>query len=743
MTSSRPAGPFAHDIFQAFRAALPVLLAGLVTFCVLVPVSTSMVNACSIFNVNFTHDQLKYQLYAQPLGPVVNAACVVLGMALALALFRFMLEKRSTTAYFSLGIDRRGLFASRALVGFAGIAFVVCVPFAVSLALNNMALGIYEGELAAFAYVVAGYVVVALVSFAVTAIATMFAGTLFEALAFSVILLGGVTVVLWGIGAVSKFLLVGDAMGITLYDQDVTVAPSLLESLSWANPVAFFLTEGASKQFFQAVDPVYYPEPGSWQLVAGWAVAYVALSALGAMALVRRSGEQAEMAGKSPALSLVVVCVIGFAVVAVTVMALGSIDIAVALAAGAALFVLVSLALLFGPFRGRAPRRVVVASVAAELAVMAAAIGAIAAGGFGYASYIPATQEVESVEISYDGSPSYLSSNFSGVSGGTSYYFTATRSYRDASTVESIRSIHQQLIASAREAWATDAENFEQTVVPYDISITYHLKDGGTAVRYYRQATVGELSALRVLDNDAHAKELRRAVVTGDTAALTKDEVSSLCESPSYVAYRSGALYVADGILNQIVPVDLTAADRASLQKAMADDLDRLSASDIYAPKSQTRAVIMFTTASEVDVASFGYSFNNALSYVTDSWTSTMTWLEDHGVMAQIGDGEIDPRVIESMTFEADDPYASVNAVTSPQARYFMGYRKENAGSFWVTQDFGAQKTVSDQEDIAKIVPNLRMGYGMDGGYLVQLKLRGLEAYVYCYLPAELAPDDL
>lgn len=35
------------------------------------------------------------------------------------------------------------------------------------------------------------------------------------------------------------------------------------------------------------------------------------------------------------------------------------------------------------------------------------------------------------------------------------------------------------------------------------------------------------------------------------------------------------------------------------------------------------------------------------------------------------------------------------------------------------------------------------MGYGMDGGYLVQLKLRGLEAYVYCYLPAELAPDDL
>ncbi len=743
MTSKRSATTFGHDLLGAFRCAAPVLLVGFVAFCVLVPVSTSMVNAVSIFNINYTHDQLKYQFYAQALGPVVDAACVAFGAALGITLFRFVLQKRSTTAYFSLAVARRDLYLSRALVGIAGIVGVIGIPFAISLMLNNAALGIYEGELVAFAYVVLGYAVTALVAFAASSIATIFAGTLFEAIVFTAVLLCGVSVALWGIGVVSEFLLVGNAMGVTFYDQDVTVAPSLLESFSWLNPVAFFLNEGAGKQFFQAMDPVYYPEPGTWQLVGGWFAVYVALSFGGAAALTRRPGERAEMAGMSPVLSFAAVCVIGFAVVATVVMALGSVDIAVALAAAFALFVLVSLALLAGPFRGRASRRVVAAAVASELVIMAAAVATITTGGLGFTDYIPQVEDVESVDVSYDGSPSYLTCNFSGVSGGTSYYFTSMRSYSNASTIKSIRSIHRQLIASARDAWATDSSEFDRTVVPYDITITYHLKDGATVQRYYRQATVGELSTLRALDNDAHAKMLRRAVVTGDTTGLTKTEVSDLSESPSYTAFRTGALYVADGILNQIVPVDLTAADRTSLEHAMADDLDRLSASDIYTPASRARAVLMFTTAPEVDVASFGYSFNNALAYVTDEWASTMAWLAEHGVMGQIGDGQIDPRVIESMTFEADDPYASVNAVTSPQARYFMGYRKENAGSFWVTQDFGAQKTVSDQESIAQIVPNLRLGCDMDGGYLVQLKLRGIEAYVYCYLPASLAPDDL
>lgn len=150
----------------------------------------------------------------------------------------------------------------------------------------------------------------------------------------------------------------------------------------------------------------------------------------------------------------------------------------------------------------------------------------------------------------------------------------------------------------------------------------------------------------------------------------------------------------------------------------------------------------MFTLSPELDVASFGYSFSNAVSYVTDDWTRTMAWLEGKGLVEALGTA-LDSRVIEQLTFQLDDPYASINKVTQPVSRYFMAYRSSTAGQYWITQDFGALKVVDEQDKIADIVPNLRTGCYMTGGYLVQAKLRGIEAYVYFYLPAELAPSYL
>ena len=72
-----------------------------------------------------------------------------------------------------------------------------------------------------------------------------------------------------------------------------------------------------------------------------------------------------------------------------------------------------------------------------------------------------------------------------------------------------------------------------------------------------------------------------------------------------------------------------------------------------------------------------------------------------------------------------------------------MAYRSEVAGRYWITQDYGALKVVEEQSKIAQVVPNLRTGCYMTGGYLVQAKLRGIDAYVYFYLPAERVPDFL
>lgn len=82
-----------HDLLMTARAVLPVLAAGPILMLVLVPVSTSLVESVSVFNVSYTHDQLKYQFFAQQLAPAVRegdlawlaVACTV-GMAGLMAL---------------------------------------------------------------------------------------------------------------------------------------------------------------------------------------------------------------------------------------------------------------------------------------------------------------------------------------------------------------------------------------------------------------------------------------------------------------------------------------------------------------------------------------------------------------------------------------------------------------------------------------------------------------------------------
>ncbi len=742
LAHSYAAVPFLHDLAFAFRQATPVLVVGLLVFVALVPLSTTMVEDVSVFNIDYTHEQLKYQLYAQGLSDVVNIACVCFGAALAVALFRFLLAKRETTAFLSLGLSRTALFLARYLAGAACVVVAIGIPFALSCALNGVALGFYDGFVSECLYVTCGYVVVALVSFTLASIATMRAGTLFEACAFAVVLLGGVTAILWGVGVLADYLLVGNAAGATLYGQDTLVEPDLLSQFSWLNPALFFADEGASHQYFQILHPVYYPETGSWLLVAAWFAVQILLAIGGALALRFRRGEQAEMAGKSPAFSFVAVAVFGCAAFAAAVTVLGAVEVRVALVVGAVAFAMLSAALLFGPLRGRTTPRMTLSCIGGEIAVMGIVVALIASGGLGFSSFIPEADEIESVEVSYVGSPSYLTMGISGVSSGSSYYFTSYRTYTAESSVEIVRSLHEQLVASARMSFETDYEDFESTVVPYDVVIRYQLANGDSVVRYFDRASIGELSALMSLDNDEHARELERAVVTGDVSALSDEEQEGIASSSAASAYRSGRIYAADAVLNRIVEISCSDEDRAALLEAIADDLESLSASERYSPSEATRVSLMFTLSPELDVSSFGFSFNNAVLYITSAWENTLAWLDERGFL-EVLEGDFTAQIVESLTFQLDDPYASINKVTSPTSRYFMAYRSDTANQFWITQDYGALKEINDQDRIAEILPNLRTGCAMTGGYLVQAKLRGIEAYVYLYLPAELAPDDL
>ena len=70
-----------------------------------------------MFNLEYTHDQVKYRfLHESVLIPTMIAA-VLMGVICGISLFRFLLNKRDTTMFLSLALTRRRMFINRAAAG--------------------------------------------------------------------------------------------------------------------------------------------------------------------------------------------------------------------------------------------------------------------------------------------------------------------------------------------------------------------------------------------------------------------------------------------------------------------------------------------------------------------------------------------------------------------------------------------------------------------------------------------------
>jgi ABC-2 type transport system permease protein len=802
------------------RMALPVALLGLCVFALLVPVSTVAIAERSIFNVNYTHDQIKFRFFDESLGLAICLAAVVLGVALALVLFAFLRDRRHTASLLSSGILRWRLFAHRWVTGAIAIAVAIAIPFGVSLALNVSALDWHTGELHELLFTASGYCVTALVAFSVAALAATCAGTLFEAVIFSCTILGSVSVVAFGMQSLFEHLLVGNAFGEIAYGMSEPVAPSLLGICEQINPVLFFFSAGVAHQSFTVRFPVTEPIFAPWWSQIIWLVVALVLAIIGAIMLAKRHGEQAQMAGMCAPLSFIAAALAGFGAFAAVFQAVASADRFVALAAGAIAFAAISIWLLRWPLRGRSSRARSLAVLGGELVLLATAVAVVAMGGAGFSTWVPKAAAVAKVELSYIGAPSYLAVPYTGTASNGAYYLHSSyifEAQNDAVAIDVACDAHKLLIAEADgslSAIMPDAD-FASTIIPYDLIMRYTLTDGSEAVRYFDRVSIATLQKLLVLDDSERVRALQSAVITGDATGLNDADVKTLRSSQAALAYQAGSVFLADANYNIILPVSLDANGRQTLLQAIAKDVAAQSLEDRYLQEQQVYGTLLFTNSAATDMTNMGFSFSSAIVPLTPSFQQTRKWLIDAGLlvakaeddaiasglaagmkddatevnMDDTTDGSIDdanagnkitsgdiandagtddgfandagadggitgnkftdnginPALIEEMTFMPDNPYASVVArqgggIPAPTSRFFIASRSAVPGRFWAVQDFGSLKAISDASKIAQIAPKLRTACFMGGGYFVQAKLRGIEAYVYYYLPESEAP---
>ena len=731
-----------HDFAVVLRQLMSFALVALAAFLVAMPVSTAAIPDASIFNLDYVHDQMKFRFWLDDLTYEVVLGTAVYGVVLGVRAFRFLLVKCESTSVLSLPLTRASVFGTRFAACVVALVVGVGVPCAVSLVVNVAALGVWEGLFSQFAYVLAGLLITGGVACAVAVVACAVAGTVAEAVAFATALLCSVSVACWGLNAVMDHLLVGSAFGAHLYNSTASVAPSLLEQTAAFNPLLFFMQEAADHQVFLVQHPLYAPVAGNAVLLCGWLVALVALAALACVLVCRRKGERAGIAGLCVVVALVVGLVVGLAVFGGAFTLLADLNVVAAVAGAFAVFWVVSAVLFSGPLKPQHAGRRVLATLGAETAALGVVLAVVATGALGYAQAVPDASDVESVSVSYPGTPSYLAVGFdSAKAGDGSYYFSAEYTFSDEQAISAVRAVHQGLVETGGAALAQDAIDFSNTVMPYDVVIRYQLKDGRQLVRYYDRATLGQLAALAQLDDTSHARELARAVVSGDVSLLSDDDATAMASSTARQAYTLGDIYISDRLYASPMLVNCDAQARLELLSALAEDVAAQDAHDRYYPADACRGVLMFTQMGDAAAETFAYGVENTVVYLTDEFTHTLAWFEEKGLSGYLALDD-EPAAVESITVQHYLPYDGMNALSEPQSAYFMGYRASVDQQFISMQDFGTKFNTTDADQIAELLPLARNTLFLDGGgYLLSCKLKGADAYSYLVISEADAPE--
>ncbi|MDT3428081.1 ABC-2 type transport system permease protein [Paenibacillus forsythiae] len=724
---------YLHAFTRALIQTLGVAALGLAVFLLLIPVSTAFIPGKSIFDENYTHNQMQYRFYYESLTGVIHAAVIVFGAALAIVLFRFMLVKRSSDAYFAQGITRGKQLGLRFIIGIIMLAVVIFIPFMISLLMNISAfssLGYAGLAINGGVYLYAGYLILGIVSFCVTALVCCMVGTMTEAVFFSLMTIGAPSILLYGANALMKHLLFGNSFGFSASTGTVEVGASLVDKLASYNPILFFYQ--AAKDYcaqYTRFDGFVQPPVRALPLL-GWVIAALVIAALGAAALSRRKAEIAGVSGTSRILgvaSTFLLPLLGFAIVLEYGADMGT---GYSILAASLTFIVVFLIVELVQKNGSRGLSRGILKLPFGLGAVLVAVVILVTGGFGYSSRIPQVDRIASVQMSYAGSPNYLDGQVGGVSTGGSYYVMSNYTFTSKSDLEIITGLHKQIIDGGKGKLARDAENFSSTTVPYDIIVNYTLDNGSHLTRYYDRTKLSVLADFLSLDKTEAVRKQTRRTITGTT------------ESRYWAAgaFRNGLVYLASSFYTNPRQVILSDSQRKELLGHIADDVEAQSLEDRYFPKDQALGTIMFTQDGGQESLKFGYRLENSIIYVTPSFTNTIQYLKETGLYSYLENTE----EIESITLQSYDPYVGMNKSKDPKSAYFLGYIADNDREFIQTKDFGANPVVSDPVKMDELAPLLKNDYYMSGGgYLACVKLKNKNLYVYKFLPAKDAPGYL
>lgn len=529
---------------------------------------------------------------------LVIAASILLGIIM----FRFIANKKTVNVYYSLGIKRENLFASKFLAGLLLLFVSVSIPFLLTFLINIKYFGYSKELLATIIFHVLGYFVLALVAFTLTATVFSAVGTIMEGIAFSGILMLGPTIAYYSAQFLMDKLTLGSPYG-HFYSSENMLTNSLASGLARFNPLMFFYTDITQHGYlaleYDEKKKLIWQAPSYTNIII-WALIALALFFIGMVIFKKRKAEICGFLGENKWLNFIATFLIGFFPIGISIMSIPSLPLGILV--GALIFILLYLIVDFALIRNFKEWIKGLYKLPIHLGIVFAIIAIFYTGIFGFSSRMPALEKIESIDISFPGNTMVISPLRGG---GFGEDFTLTfdsgeqiNGFKSKADLEMIRSLHKQILADGKISTAGLSNQYMATndSLAQDIKISYKLKNGNDMRRFYGRIKYDTLLKMLELDMSDRYKELVSLYLTqapkdSDGFNVERSKMIFQDENMSFALYSSK--------LNVKKSFDLELDKREELRKALAADLTEQTLEQRYFPKDQALGVLHLLQGSQ------------------------------------------------------------------------------------------------------------------------------------------------
>ncbi len=684
----------------------------------------------------------------------LHLSVIAFSILLGVVMFRFIAGKKTVNVYYSLGITRKNLFASKYLAGILMLSVSIALPFLACLVINISTFGSSKELWAVIIYYILGYCALSFTAFSLTAAVFSCVGTIVEGVTFSGILMLGPTMVFYGIQFLMNKLTLGSPYG-HFYDADYRVTNSLAAGLARYNPILFLFNQVSKIGMLsrESTESKFVFEAPNYANTIIWFAVAVALFFAGIYLFQKRKAEICGFLGVNKPLNFVITFLIGFFSLTIAIVAATSVLAGILI--GVALFVVLYAIIDFALIRNLKEWAKGLVKLPVHLGVALLIVLIFATGLFGYSSRIPRLNNIESVDITPMTSSGVVNPLGYGGYGDGEFVFTygintPITGFKSARDLETITQLHRKFI-DAGKVKATQIGTtlpVEQQVTQCAVRITYHLKNGNSINRFYGAAAMETLTAMLAIDEADRYRELIKQNLTEpatDSDSAQTKEIKNIFQSPD------SAVSIFPNRLNTANDIKLTPALRAGLLSALVTDLTAQTAKDRFFPQAPAIGAIQFYLPGEkpkdayeyipeMPVGSAGRSltgYGSASIILTKDMTATLGFLDANGLTGYF-DNDPDTGFVSAQVISAAKLTDNFYYYGADMSFHFVGGWSSQTNDYG---NFGGAYKTDDKTVVDEMALNAHISYfNSVAGYFVKFELANGGGFTTLYVPADKMP---